>query len=317
MAKYKVLVTARSFSSVNDEPMKLLEKNDCEVIRSKGDVKEFLKQHLPEADAVIAGLETYDRETIESAPSLKVISRYGVGYDKIDLEAARDKGVSVTITVGANENSVADLAVGLMLSAARHIPYMDRTLKARDQKRPMGVEMWHKTLGVVGAGRIGKGVIKRASGFEMRILCFDMVQDKEFAEKYGVEYVDFDTLIRESDFITLHTPYTEKTKNMIGAEQFEAMKDSAVLVNTARGGLIDEDKLYDALKNHKIAAAALDATLVEPPYDSLLLTLDNCILTPHAGATTTDAVNNMSIMAAQNVVDILKHGTCDYVVGRK
>lgn len=317
MAKYKVLVTARSFSTVNDEPIKLLEKNNCEVIRFKGDVKEFLKQYLPEADAVIAGLETYDRETIGSASSLKVISRYGVGYDKIDLEAARDKGVSVTITPGANENSVADLAFGLMLSAARHIPYMDRTMRARDQKRPMGVEMWRKTLGVVGAGRIGKGVIKRAKGFEMRILCFDMVHDMEFADKYGVEYVDFDTIINESDFITLHTPYNEKTKNMIGAAQFAAMKDTAVLVNTARGGLIDEDMLYDALKNHKIGAAGLDATLVEPPYDSLLLTLDNCILTPHAGATTTDAVHNMSMMAAQNAINILEHGTCDYMVGKK
>jgi len=317
MSRYKVLVTARSFSTGNGEPIKYLEENDCEVVRLKGDIPELLRQNLPQADAVIAGLEVYDYAMIESAPSLKVISRYGVGYDNVDLIAARDKGVVVTITPGANEDSVADLAMALMLSAARHVPFMDRSIRAGEQERPTGVEMWQKTLGVVGVGRIGKGVIKRAKGFEMRVLCFDMVQDLEFAKQYGVQYVDFDTLIRESDFITLHTPYNENTKNMVGAAQFAAMKDTAVLVNTARGGLIDEDMLYNALKNHKIGAAGLDVTLIEPPYSSALLTLDNCILTPHAGAATTDAVYRMSMMAAQNVVAVLKNGTCDYAVGKK
>lgn len=314
MAKYKVLATSRSFSSTNDDAIKYLEENDCELIRLNGDIHEFLQQNLPDADAVIAGLETYDRATIESAPSLKVISRYGVGYDKVDLDAARDNNVCVTITPGANGDSVADLAMALMLSAARNVPFMDRSLRGGERKRPVGVEMWQKTLGVIGTGRIGKGVIKRARGFEMRILCFDMIKDMEFANKYGVEYVDFDTLIKESDFITIHTPYTEETKNMIGAAQFAAMKDTAVVVNTARGGLIDEDALYDALKNHIIGAAGLDATVVEPPFDSPLLTLDNCIITPHAGAITADAIYKMSMMASENVVDVLKNGTCQYAV---
>lgn len=317
MAKYKVLVTARSFGTADDLAVNLLQENDCEVKKLEakdGPIPEQLKKELPDADAVIAGLEDYGRELIESAKKLKVISRYGVGYDKVDLKAASDNQVAVTVTPGANGDSVADLAMALMLACARNVVVMDNGVKGRDQVRPSGVEMWGKTLGVVGAGRIGKGVAKRCTGFRMRILCYDQYQDEQFQKECGAEYVDLDTLIRESDFITIHSPLTPETRNMFGAEQFHAMKKDAVLVNTARGGIVDEAALYDALKNGVIRAAALDATVEEPPYDSPLCTLPNCILTPHAGAATKEAVSKMGLMAAQNAVDVLTKGSCAFEV---
>lgn len=317
MAKYNVLVTARSFGTVDDLAVNLLQKHDCEIKKLEekdGPIPEQLKKELPAADAVIAGLEDYGRELIESAGHLKVISRYGVGYDKVDLKAASDNHVAVTITPGANGDSVADLAMTLMLACARNVVVMDNGIKGRDQARPSGVEMWGKTLGVVGAGRIGKGVAKRCTGFSMRILCYDQYKDEKFQKECGAEYVDLDTLIRESDFITIHSPLTPETENMFGAEQFNAMKRDAILVNTARGGIVDETALYDALKNGVIRAAALDATVEEPPYDSPLCTLSNCILTPHAGAATREAASKMGLMAAQNVVDVLTRGSCAYEV---
>lgn len=317
MAKYKVLVTARSFGTVDDLAVKLLEQNDCEVKKleaSDGPITEQLRRELPTADAVIAGLEDYDQELIDSAVNLKVISRYGVGYDKVDLNAASDHHVAVTVTPGANGDSVADLAVSLMLNCARNIVVMDNGIKDGSQTRPAGVEMWGKTLGVVGAGRIGKGVAKRCTGFNMKILCFDQYEDENFKKECGAEYVDLDTLIRESDFITIHSPLTPETQNMFGREQFQAMKKDAILVNTARGGIVDEDALYEALKNGEIRGAALDATVAEPPYGSPLCSLPNCILTPHAGAATKEAVSKMGLMAAQNALDVLIKGICAYQV---
>ncbi len=317
MAEYKVLVTARSFGTVDDLAVKLLQQNGCEVKKLEvkdGPIAEQLRRELPGADAVIAGLEDYDRELMASAANLKVISRYGVGYDKVDLKAAAGLQIKVTVTPGANGDSVADLAVALMLSCARNIVVMDNGIKGSDQVRPSGVEMWGKTLGVVGAGRIGKGVARRCTGFDMRILCHDQFEDENFKKACGAEYVDLETLIRESDFITIHSPLTPETENMFGAEQFKIMKKDAILVNTARGGIVDEEALYDALKSGEIRAAALDATVHEPPYDSPLCTLPNCILTPHAGAATKEAVSKMGLMAAQNAVDVLTGGSCAYEV---
>lgn len=317
MAKYKVLVTARSFGTVDDLAVRLLEQNDCEVKKLKADdgpIPEQLRRELPAADAVIAGLEDYDRDLIEHAKRLKVISRYGVGYDKVDLKAAGDRHIAVTVTPGANGDSVADLAVSLMLNCARNIVVMDNSIKDGNQTRPSGVEMWGKTLGVVGAGRIGKGVAKRCTGFNMRILCYDQYQDEAFQKECGAEYVDFMTLVRESDFITIHSPLTPETKNLFGREQFKAMKRDAILVNTARGGIVDEEALYEALTTGEIRGAALDATVAEPPYGSPLCSLSNCILTPHAGAATKEAVSKMGLMAAQNAVDVLTGGTCAYEV---
>ena len=317
MAEYKVIVTARSFGNTDRKAYDLLESNGCVVKKlaaADGPVEEQLAREIVDADAVIAGLEDYSAELISSAKKLKVISRYGVGYDKVDTRAAAGQGILVTITPGANGDSVADLAMALMLDCARNVTFMNNSICAGKQERPSGLEMWEKTLGVVGAGRIGKGVARRCRGFNMRVLCYDQFQDPAFAAEVGAEYVDFDTLIRESDFITLHSPLTPETENMFSTAQFAAMKDTAILVNTARGGIVDEKALYEALKSGQIRAAALDATVVEPPCDSPLAELSNCILTPHAGAATAEASSKMSLMAAQNALDVLKGGDCKFKV---
>ncbi len=318
MAKYKVLVTARSFGTADNKAAELLESNGCEVKKltaADGPIPEQLKKELPGADAVIAGLEIYDRSLMEAAPNLKVISRYGVGYDKVDVKAAAEHHIAVTITPGANGDSVADLAVALMLDCARNVTVMDNGIKSGNQVRPAGLELWEKTLGVVGAGRIGKGVAKRCRGFNMKILCFDQYEDETFQKDCGAQYVDLDTLIRESDFITIHSPLTPETKNLFSTGQFRTMKNDAILINTARGGIVDEAALYEALKSGEIRAAALDATVEEPPYESPLCTLPNCILTPHAGASTREASSKMSLMAAQNVLEVLETGHCRFGVG--
>lgn len=252
---------------------------------------------------------------LETAKNLKIISRYGVGYDKVDLEAAHAMGIKVSITPGANSDSVADLAMTLMLAAARNVCPMDAAIRAGGHDKPItGVEMWNKTLGVVGTGRIGKGVIQRASGFQMKVLANDAYPDPAFVEAHNGKYVDLDTLFRESDFITLHAPLTEETRNMVDARRLAEMKPRAVLVNTARGGIVDEDALYQALKEGQIGAAALDATVVEPACGSPLASLPNCILTPHAGAATYEAGYNMGMLAAQNVLDVLSGKECRFLV---
>lgn len=316
MADFKVVITARSFGKADDAAYDYLREAGCEWVKleTEEEIGRRLCGELADADALIAGLETLDRARIESAPRLKVISRYGVGYDKVDLAAAREKGIQVTITPGANSDSVADLAVALMLDVSRNVTRMDRSVKEKNQKRPQGIEMFQKTLGVVGTGRIGQGVARRCQGFDMKILAYDIYEDAAFQKETGAVYVDLETLLRNSDYITLHSPFNEETKNIISTREFRMMRKDAVLINTARGGLIDEAALYEALKAGTIRGAALDATMEEPPYDSPLLTCENCILTPHAGAATREASSRMSLMAAQNAVEVLQGKTCRFNV---
>lgn len=309
---FKVLVTARSFSSHTNEAYEFLSNSGCAVKKISPDE---LPAHFATADGIIAGLESYTPEILNQFACLKVISRYGVGYDSVDLAAAKARDIKVTFTPGANNDAVADLAIALMLASARSISLSHRNLKNGKLVRPTGFQMWQKTLGVIGTGKIGKGVIMRAKGFSMRILCYDVYPDRKFADAYGAIYCDMDTLLRESDFITLHTPLLDSTKHMIDSAAIGKMKSSAILVNTARGGLIDEEALYDALLNNRIAAAGLDVTECEPTYSSPLLNLDNCIITPHSGAVTYDAVDAMSMMASRNLIEILTTGKCANEVG--
>jgi D-3-phosphoglycerate dehydrogenase len=312
MNKYTVLITARSFAAADPAPLGALEEAACRVIRVE-DIS-TLALRLREADGVIAGLEPYPKEILRGCDKLKVISRYGVGYDAIDLQAARQAGIAVTVTPGANSDSVADLAVALMLAAARHIPYMDAAIKSGRSERPSGVEMWQKTLGVIGTGHIGKAVIRRASGFEMRILCYSRTRDETVSAKYGGTYVDLDSLLAESDFITIHVPLTDKTRGLIGSAEFKKMKRGAILVNTAREGIIDGGALYTALKNGDIAAAALDTAAGGTSDKSPLYELPNCIITPHAGAATGEAALNTGMAAVSNLLDILRTGNCKHRV---
>ncbi|AEC01265.1 phosphoglycerate dehydrogenase [Parasphaerochaeta coccoides] len=315
--KHTVFVTARSFGNADDQALTLLRDHGCNVMKlvatDTEPLTKQLEEKIGEADAIIAGLEPYTAELLAKATKLKVLSRYGVGYDAVDLEATRKQNIAVTITPGANSDSVADMAVSLMLSVARNIPIMDSTTRNGTPQRPSSVEMWRKTLGVIGTGRIGKGVIKRCLGFEMRVLCHDVYQDPELLTMKDVTYTDLETLISNSDFISIHTPLTPDTHNLFSSETFKKMKPRAILVNTARGGIIDERALYDALIAKQIGGAGLDVTSGDEPYEGLRH-LPNCILTPHAGAATYEAGSKMSYLAAENVLAVLEGRECKNIV---
>lgn len=312
MAAFTVLATPRSFAAGSAAPLRLLEEAGCRVLRLPGGGKDFLNA-LADCDAVIAGLESYPREILGRAARLKVISRYGTGCDGIDLDAARELGIAVTNTPGANAESVADLAFALMLCCARHICPMDAALRAGQEEKPRsGTLLYGKTLGVVGTGRIGKGVIARAAGFSMRILAYDPYPDYAFLRTHRGEYTDLDTLFRQADFISLHCPLTTETAGLADERRLGLMKREAILVNTARGGLVDEDALCRTLYEGRIAGAALDATNRAPLRESPLLMVPNCILTPHAGAATREAGERMGLMAAQNALDVLQGRSCPF-----
>ena len=308
----RILVTARSFGQSDDQPVQLLKGHGYDVIKLNNQKPLNAAGMRPEIhgfDAVIAGLDEIDRSVIENAPGLKVISRYGVGYDNVDLAAAREHGVIVTITPGTNHNSVADLAMALLLLAARRVPLTDQWAKT-GRKPQIGMDVWGKTIGIIGLGKIGRGVAVRARGFSMDILYYDTILDDDFAREHGIRYADPDEIYEKADFITIHTPLTEQTLHFIGAPQMAKMKRTVILINTARGGIIDEQALYEALRDGVIAAAALDVTENEPLADSPLLSLDNCIITPHIGSYTKEAVHRMGMTAAQNVIDVLETGHC-------
>ncbi len=305
MGNFNVLVTARSFGKNDSQAVNILEQHGFTVTRGGGDrplTSAELALLVVEADALIAGNDQVDAEVIEAGKKLKIISRYGVGVDNVDLDAATAKGIPVTNTPGTNEHSVADLVFGLMLAAARQIPNVVEHVRTGGWDRRLGTEVWRKTLGIIGFGKIGRGVAHRAVGFDMRVLVHDVCVDENAENEFGVTFVSREEVIRQADFLTLHTPCTPETRNMICAAQLEMMKPSAILINTARGGLIDEKALADAIRNKAIAGAALDVLEHEPPKERELLELDNVLITSHIGGYTTEAINAMSMLAAENVI---------------
>lgn len=317
MGEYKVVVTARSFGEGNNEPFRILEEAGCEVFKNKSEKPLTSDELIPiveDADALIAGNDIIDAKVIISAKKLKVISRYGVGYDNVDLKAAKERGIIVTNTPNANDNSVADLTFALILSLARNIPVVSNTVKEGGWSRIIGTEIWGKTMGIIGSGRIGKEVAQRAKGFNMNILCFDKYPDYKFAKECGIKYCEFDELLKSSDFISIHVPLMPETKHLFNSKTLAMMKPGAFLVNTARGSIIDEIALYEVLKEKRISGAALDVMEKEPPKGSPLLELDNIIITPHIGGYTFDAVRNMGVTAARNVALVLNNKPGAFII---
>lgn len=312
MGKFNVLVTARSFGKNDSQAVNMLEQHGCIVTRGGGDrplTSAELAILIVDADALIAGNDQVDAAVIEAGKKLKIISRYGVGVDNVDLSAANAKGIPVTNTPGTNEHSVADLVFGLILASARQIPSVVEHVRTGGWDRRLGTEVWGKTLGIIGFGKIGRGVAHRAAGFDMRVLVHDVCVDEKAENDYGVTFVSREEVIEQADFLTLHTPCTPETRNMICAAQLSMMKPSAILINTARGGLIDEKALVDAIRIKAIAGAALDVLEHEPPKDRELLELENVLITSHIGGYTTEAINAMSMLAAENVIQGLA-GNC-------
>ncbi len=306
--KYKVLIVTRSFGSASQKPWDILAQAGCETTRadmSKKVTEDRLIDLLQGMDAAIIGLVPVTARVFESAPDLKTVCGYGAGIDHIDTDGARRHEVIITNCPGANDPSAADLTLGLMIAVARNIPRVERELRKGNWDRHQGVDLWKKTLGLVGFGRIGSGVARRAAGFDMKVLAYDPYVDFGRTGLDGVGFESLENVIKQSDFISLHTPLNNETRNMIGAAELAMMKPSAYLINTARGGLVDEQALYAALIDKQIAGAAFDVFLEEPPTDNPLLKLDNLVATPHIGAHTRESTDRMGVMAAQNVVAVL------------
>lgn len=305
----KVVSTSPTFARYSEEPIRLLEAEGIEVVRIPPQVEgpEFWAA-VEAADALIVAYTPINEDLLKRVPRLKIVCKHGVGVDNIDLEATRKRGVWVTNAPDGNTTAVADFTFGLMLALARRVEETSRRTKAGEWPQVVGGEVGGKTLGVVGLGRIGKEVVRRAGGFGMNILAFDPYPDHGFARENGVSFKALEELLRHSDFISLHMPLTDTTRHLIGAAELGVMKPSSCLINASRGGLVDENALYDALKEGRLAGAALDVFEHEPAREHSLFSLDNFIATPHAAGYTREAITNVGIACARNVSDVLVRG---------
>ncbi|MFO1310431.1 MAG: phosphoglycerate dehydrogenase [Burkholderiales bacterium] len=272
-----------------------------------------LLPHMRDAVAIVAGGERIDADLIAAAPRMRVISRHGVGYDNVDIEAATRARIPVTITPGTNHVAVAELAMAMMIALARHIVPMRDALQRGEWTRNPGIELAGKTLGIVGLGRIGKALAVRARAFEMRVLASDPDPDRALAGLDGIELTDLDALLSASDFVSLHAPATGDGAPLVRKRELDLMKREAYLVNTARGSLIDETALESALRAGRIAGAALDVFSREPPRECALLTLPNVLATPHIGGTL-EAGRRTALLATRNALEVLAGGRCEHTV---
>lgn len=301
----KILVTPRSFGKNNPELFDRLAAAGLEVIRNDtGGILSAgqMREKLAPCQGLILGVDPLDADVLAAAPRLRAVAKYGVGLDNIDLAACAARGVKVSRTVGANSNAVADYALTLMLAVARKAALIDRRCRQRDWAKITGIDLHGKTLGIVGLGAIGKCVARRARGFEMRILAHDVAWDEDFAREAGIERADPDRICREADFISLHVLLNDETRGLINAERLAMMKKTAVLINTARGGLVDENALLAALREGRIYGAGLDVFEQEPPADPAWYELDNLVMGSHCSSSTAGAVEQMGRMAVDNLL---------------
>ncbi len=312
-----VLITSRDFgSSYWPDLEALLRTNGCQAIfnpsdraMTADDICKLAREVELAGILVYSGSDEMTRQVFEQCRDLKVVSRHGVGTDNIDLPAANEYSVVVKTTNKCQDHeAVADLTFGLMLSVARRIPEADRALRANRWFRPIASNVWGKTLGIVGFGRIGKAVARRARGFNMKVIIFDPYADAQYLAQENIEACNFEALLRDSDFVTLHCNLNDQTRGLIGPAQLAAMKPSAFLINAARAGLVDGPGLRKALLTKQIAGAAIDVHPVEPALNDPLLNekLDNLVATSHIASYTAETLQQMDYLAVQNIIDVLK-----------
>jgi len=305
---WKVLITARGAKAAGEQAQEVLRNAGCEVIfPSKfGPLKgDDLRTALTDMEAVLASLDGYSADVLSSAAvsQLKIIARWGVGYDSVDLAAATQNGIVVTYTPGLLDDAVADYTFALLLSLARRVHEVHVAMQRGEWKNHWGADVGGKTLGIVGLGRIGKAVTRRAAGFNMRMLAHTPHPSPESRD---VEFVSLEKLLAESDFVSLHAALTPATRGMIGEAQLRQMKHTAYLINTARGALVDEAALVRALHENWIAGAALDVFTMEPlPADSVLRSAPNLLLSPHQSSFARGSGERVSLAAAQGIVDLM------------
>ncbi|MEM2321479.1 MAG: glyoxylate reductase [Candidatus Bathyarchaeia archaeon] len=290
---------------------RIIERFDAEIWpKYDPPPKHVIIEKARDVDALVTLLtDRIDAEVFNAAPKLKIIAHMAVGYDNIDVEEATKRGIYVTNTPGVLTETTADLAWALLMAIARRIVEADRYVREGKWKvawHPimlLGRDIYGATLGIIGAGRIGSSIARRARGFNMKILYYDIIRRPELEKEFDAEYVDLDTLLRESDFITIHVPLTKETYHMINAERLKLVKKTAYIINTSRGAVIDEKALYEALREGRIAGAALDVFEQEPiSMDNPLLKLDNIVLTPHIGSASYETRSKMAEMVAENLI---------------
>ncbi len=302
----KVLVAA----PLHEKAIEVLEKAGFEVVYEEYPNEERLIELAKDVEAIIVRSKPkVTKRVIEEAPKLKVIGRAGVGLDNIDLEAAKERGIKVVNSPAASSRSVAELVFGLLFAVARKIAFADRKMREGvwAKKQCMGIELEGKTMGVIGFGRIGYNVAKIANAFGMRVLLYDPYPNEERAKEVGGTFASLEDLLKESDVVTLHVPLVDATYHLINEERLKLMKPSAILINAARGAVVDNKALVKALQEGWIAGAGLDVYEEEPlPKDHPLTKLDNVVLTPHIGASTEEAQMMAGVQVAEQIVEILK-----------
>ena len=307
--KEKILATPRSYGRDMPELFARLEAAGYEVVKNPtGGIlsREQIKELIADCAGVIVGVDPLDADVLACAPGLRAIAKYGVGVDNIDMDYCAAHGIKVSRTVGANSEAVADYTMALILAVARRVPIIDRRCRELNWGKFTTRDVSRATLGLFGLGAIGRQVAKRAQGFDMRVIACDPCWPEGFARAYNVERVDADTIFRTADFISLHLPLLSETHGFVGEREIRMMKRDAILINTARGALVDEGALLEALQENRIGGAGLDTFAHEPPEDDGWFALDNVVLGTHCAASTQGATQNMGRMATENLLADLK-----------
>ncbi len=315
-----ILITARYFA-VDPQPLDLLQRHGCVMTHQDidwthgdGNVSEARTiELLHEVDAAIISSLPLTETVLANTPQLKIIAIWGVGYDSVEVKAATARGIPVVVTPGFTD-SVADYVFGLMLGVSRQVAQADRLVRDERWEVLVSSNIFRKTLGIIGLGRIGKAVARRAQGFEMPVLATDVVQDAPFAQQYGITYVTLEALLQQSDIVSINAPLQGETRHLIDAEALRLMKPTAVLINTARGDLVDEAALAVALREGRLAGAGLDVFHDEPLQHNPFQELDNVVLSPHLAAYSKEGLCETGILAARAVLTVLEGGRPDPAV---
>lgn len=314
----KVLVTSRSFGRTGSEAFDILDQAGISYTLMGADYtdKKF-KEVIADYDALIIGAHPFEEKDIRRCEKLKIVCKHGAGLDNIKLDVMREQGITVTNVPAMNANAVADLTMGHILNVCRGISFTDGQVRRGNWRVFIGRDAYAKTLGLVGFGAIARNVARRAKGFSMKVLAYDPFV-KEIPEEFQdfVRLVDFETMVADSDFVSIHVPLTPETKNLFDKETILKMKKEAYLINMGRGGIVNEADLYEVMKNGHLMGAALDVVEKEPMDTSdPLLTLDNFVITPHIGMYSKESVGSVSIVCAENVAAKLSNiGTLKNII---
>ena len=306
----KVAITSEFFGKFSDEAVKILKENGLEVISNRYD--KYLDQEeeiislTKGADAVICDLEKISENVIDQSPNLEIIARRGVGTDSVAVDYAEEKGIKVARTLGVVEKPVAELVMTYILNISRQIMPLNKSMHQGDWNKILAHSVDGKTIGIIGMGNIGQEITRKAQAFDMDVIYFDVDRKEELEEELGIEYKKLGQLFKNSDIITLHVPLNEQTKNLVDYEAMTKMEKSPILINTARGPVVNNKDLKKALDEGLVSYAAVDVFVEEPKTDSVLKDCENVILTPHVGTFTEEIFIKMDVMAAENVVEYFK-----------